>query len=210
MNHHADEGADDDQRIHFDQRTFTLALPDVLPDKLINVAYKFLPEHLRQLVTFERRVKEESLKFRIAIVMVQRIERESFKNSTIISLLQDVADHVKWIHDVFVARFVIEDGAVEFFFRGKMAKDHGFRNARCLRDFFCGGATKSPLRENSHRGAENLQSALFAGHPADSQAAGITCCRDAGFGQLSLPLSERSEYLLTIRLAKLSNPELIH
>ena len=59
---------------------------------------------------------------------------------------------------------MIENGAVERFLRGEMAKHHRLGNTSGQGDFLRRRPPKSALREQSHGDAQNLQPALFAGH----------------------------------------------
>src|SRR5215208_2780241 len=56
VQHHADEAANHDRGINFDQGTLALALANVAAKKVINSTHKLLEEHLRELVFFERGV----------------------------------------------------------------------------------------------------------------------------------------------------------
>ena len=72
---------------------------------------------------------------------------------------------------------MIEDGGIEFFFGGKVAEDHGFRNARSLRDFLGGRTAKTLVGKKSHCYAQDLRASLVAGHsrPREGRADVFKC-----------------------------------
>ena len=87
VHHHADEATHDDRRIHFDQRSLALSLANVCAEKLINASNKLVEEHLRELVFLECRVKQQTLKLRIVLVVIQSAECERLKNGAIVFAL---------------------------------------------------------------------------------------------------------------------------
>src|SRR4030095_15119810 len=101
------------------------------------------------------------------------------------------------------ARFVIENGAIQLFFSGEVAKDHRLRHARGERDLLGGGAAKAALGKQAHRHAQNLQAAILAGH------AGTVSVASGNFPfrlhHLPLGFSKKSKYSLTTGQAGLSS-----
>jgi len=154
---HPDEAAHDDRRIDIDKRAFALALPYVTPQKLVNAPHELIEKHLRELVFLERRMKQESLKFGIVFVVIEGAERESFEHRAIILPADTFGGHLfRFERLASAARFVVENGGVEFFFGGEMAKNHRLRDAGRLGNFFGGGAAKSAVGEETNGYAKYL------------------------------------------------------
>ena len=69
------------------KRSLALPFANVATQKLVNAPHKLVKEHLRELVFFERRVKQQTLKLRIVFVMFERAESERFKHSAVVFAL---------------------------------------------------------------------------------------------------------------------------
>src|SRR5215213_10313544 len=150
VHHHADEAAHDDRGIDFDQRALALTLANVTAKKVINTTDKLLEEHLRQLVFFERRVEQQTLKLRIVFVMIERTESERLKDGAVVFPLDGLGSHFRRLKPAARARFVIEDRGVELFFGGEVSKDHGLGDARRLGDLLGRGPAKTSFGKEAY------------------------------------------------------------
>jgi hypothetical protein len=148
---HPDEAAHDDRGIDIDEGTFALALPYVTAEKLVDAPYELVEEHLRELVFLERRVQQQSLKLGVVFVVVEGAERERFENGAIVLLVDTFGGHLfRFEGFAAAARFVVENGGVEFFLGGEMAKNHRFGDAGRLGNFFGGGTAKPAVGEETN------------------------------------------------------------
>jgi len=125
MNDHADKSAHDDERIDIDHGALALAFANVLAQNAIHALHEFFPEHRRQLVLFEGRVQQQPVKLRIAVVLIQSIQREPFEDRAVVLARQRLIDDVQRIHRLVQAGFLIENRAVKLLFGGEMTKHHG-------------------------------------------------------------------------------------
>src|SRR6185437_12480402 len=138
--------------------------PDVRAQRVINALHKFFPKHLRQLVFLESGMQQQPLKFRVAFVLLERVQGDAFKDGAVVLARNRISDDRHGIHLVVQASFVIQDGAVQLVFCGKVAENHGFRNAGGQCDFLGSGAAKPALRKQAHRHPQNLQAPVFTRH----------------------------------------------
>ena len=84
MNNHADESAHNDRRPNIDDCAFPLSLAEVITQRLIDTTDKLFPKHLGQLVFFQGRMQQQSLKLRILFVVVQGIQCHCLKDGPVI------------------------------------------------------------------------------------------------------------------------------
>ena len=148
---HSDKATHDDRRIDIDECAFTLTLPYVTAQELVNSPHELIEEHLCELVFLERRVKEESLKLGIVFVVVESAERESFEDRAIVLAANAFGGHLfRFERLASATRFVVENGGVKFFFGGEMAENHRLRDAGRLGNFFGGGAAKPAVGEETN------------------------------------------------------------
>ena len=75
---------------------------------------------------------------------------ESFKDCAIVFLFDRIPRQLPGIQTTG-AGFLIENGAVEIFFGGKVPEDHCFRDAGRFGNFFGGSAAKAAVRKQPHR-----------------------------------------------------------
>lgn len=212
VHHHADEAADDDRRIDLDERAVALPFAQVGAEKLVNLQNKLVEEHLRQLVLFERRVEQQTLKLRIAVVVIERAERKRFKNATIVLALNRIrGDLGGFKRAAAFARLMIENRGVKLFFRGEMAKHHRLGDACCLRDFLGCGAAKASIGKEADGDSQDLVVAFFARHPAVLRGKRIFCRGVDLLAHFAFCLTSQtrlrlgqSKYLLTIQTQRMS------
>jgi len=74
-------------------------------------------------------MQQQPVKLCIAFVMFQAAKARPSKNSSVVFSFDCGGDNVARIEGGIATGFVIENGVVEFFLGGKMAKDHRFGNA---------------------------------------------------------------------------------
>jgi hypothetical protein len=154
---HTDKAADDDRGIDIDKRTVALAPAYVVAQKLVNTQHELIEEHLRELVFFERRVQQQSLKLGIVFVVVECAAREGFENRAIVLLADAFGGHLfRFEGFAAAARFMVENSGVEFFLSGEMAKNHRLGDPGRLGYFFGGGAAKSAVGEETNGYAKYL------------------------------------------------------
>lgn len=177
VNDHADKGPHDDQRLDFNHGSVALSLANVLAQNAIDALDEFFPEYLGQLVLFQRGMQKETMKFRVGVVSVERVERETFKHRPVIFARDCFGNYLQGLELVMQAGLMIENRAIEFLLGGKVAKDHRFGHAGGQSYFFCGGPAKATLGKQSHRHAQDLQAPLFAGH-----ARSVRICGDSLLG----------------------------
>src|SRR2546421_4579984 len=150
---------------------------------------------------FERGVEQESHELRVVLVLLQGCVSQSFKDGAVI-LARDRFGHYRArVFQTDGAGLVIEDGGVEFFFGGEVAKDHRLRDARRVRDLFGGRAAKAALRKEAHGDNQDLEATLFARHAPADERARVSAGRGDLFAQKLIRFRLRlfeSKYLLTI------------
>src|SRR2546426_4638165 len=100
MNNHADEGTNNDCRIDLDHRTVALPVSNIATQRLINTPHELLKKHLRELVPLECGMKQQPLEFRIAFVMLECAECQSFENRAVILFLKRLGNHLLRIHGI--------------------------------------------------------------------------------------------------------------
>ena len=151
VHHHSDEATHNDRGVDVDEGAFTLALTNVASEKLVDPFDELIDEHLRELVFFERRVQQQTLKLRIVFVVVESAERERFEDGAIVLSLDAVGGHFfRFERFAAAAGFVVENGGIEFLFSGEMAEDHRLGNPGRLCDFFSGSAAKPSVGEETN------------------------------------------------------------
>ena len=154
---HSDEATHDDRRIDVDERAFALTLADVAAEEFVNAPHKLVEEHLRELVFFERRMQQQTLKIGIVFVVRESSEGERFENGAIVFAPDAFGGHFfRFKRFAAAARFVVENGGVEFLFGGEMAENHCLGNPRCVCNFFGGSAAKPPVGEETDGNREYL------------------------------------------------------
>src|ERR1051326_2584012 len=124
--------------------------------------------------------------------MIERVERHSLKHAPIVLARNRISHSLTRTNFVVQTGFLIEDGAVQLFLGGEVAKDHRFRHVRRPGDLFRGRTAKAALGKEAHGNAENLQPAFLAGHPR------VRMGRMAGRGIWCASHLCRSKYSLTI------------
>ncbi len=150
VHHHAYEAAHHDRGINFDEGTFALSLANVTSKKVVDATNKLVEEHLRQFMLFEGGVEQQPLKLRIVFVVIESAESERLKHGAIVFSLDAVGRHFCRLKPAARARFVIEDGGVEFFFGGEVSKDHGLGDARRLGDLLGRGPAKTSFGKEAY------------------------------------------------------------
>src|SRR5882724_12887379 len=109
VNDHADESAYYDSWIHRNHRAVALSLSNIVPKQLVDSPHKLLKKHLRQLVSLESGVQQQTLKLGIAFVVLERAHRQSFKHRAVVFFLKRLSHHRLGIHRVARTRFMIEN-----------------------------------------------------------------------------------------------------
>jgi hypothetical protein len=97
-------------------------------------------------------------------MVIERAQRQPFKNGAIIFLLQRLRNHLFGVHRITGTSFVVKNLRVEFLLGGKMPKHHRLRDAGCLRDLLSSSAAKTALREKPDRYPQDLQFSVFRAH----------------------------------------------
>src|SRR6267378_902523 len=164
MNNHTDESTHDNGGLNLDHCAVVLPPAYVLTKKFVKRTHISFPEHLCEFVSLERGMQQEPVKLCIAFVMFQGGKGKAFENSSVVFSFDCGGDNVAWIEGGIATGFVVENGVVEFFLGGKMAKDHRFGNAGSLRNFPGRRAAKAFLGEEADCDAEDLQAPFLARH----------------------------------------------
>src|SRR5437867_4399733 len=97
---HTDESPNDNRGIHLDHGAVALPFSDVIAQEFVNATDKFFKKYLREFMAFERRMKQQSLKLRIAFMVLQRAERQLLKYRAVVFLLQRLGNHLLGVHGV--------------------------------------------------------------------------------------------------------------
>ncbi len=126
MHDHADESAHDNFRFDVNKCPIALTLANVTAEKLVNPQNKLFPKHSRQLVLFQRRMQQQTLKLRIAFVLFQSMQRQPLENRAVVFPSDGFGDDLAGIHLVVQTGFVIENRAVEFLLGREVLKEHRF------------------------------------------------------------------------------------
>lgn len=109
-------------------------------------------------------MEQQSLKLRIGLVVVESSESERLEDGAIISALDAIGSHLRWLKPATRARFVVEDGGIKLFFGGEMAKDHRLGDTCRLGDFLGRCSPETSFRKEAYSHPKNLKPALLAGH----------------------------------------------
>ena len=126
------------------------------------------------------------MKFRVAVMLLQRVERQPFENCSIIFRGHRLGHHQQRVHALVHTCLVIENCAIQLFLGGEMPKYHCLGNAGRRRNFLRRRAAESALRKQAHGHAQNLQPPIFAGHPGAVCAGRVNCllCLQSELGPL--------------------------
>src|SRR6185369_7093988 len=122
---HADETPHHDRRIDFRKSPVTLPLADVAAQKLIDGTHILVEEHLCELVLFECRVKQQTLKLWILLVKVESRESERLEDGAVVFAIDRFRSQLSRVKAIVRASFVIDDGGVKLFLGGEVPEDHG-------------------------------------------------------------------------------------
>jgi hypothetical protein len=92
-------------------------------------------------------MQKQPMEFRVTVVLIERVERQPFKNRPVVFRGNSLGHDLQRIHRFMNTCLVIENRAIKLFFRRKVSKHHGLRNAGRQGDFLGRGAAKSALRK---------------------------------------------------------------
>src|SRR5438270_403821 len=107
MYDHACKGAYDYNGVNVSERAVALALAHIAAQEFIQVCDDSFPEHLGELVTFERGVCEQSKEFRVLLVMKHHAKRKCLEDSAVVTALDGVVQKNAWVSHAAVTCFLI-------------------------------------------------------------------------------------------------------
>src|SRR5689334_1505933 len=115
-------------------------------------------------MSLQRRMKQQTVKFRIHFVVFERVKGEAFEDSSIVLEPNGIGNYCERIEARITTCFVIENRGVELLLGCEVSKHHRLGDARGSSNFARGRTAKAAFGKQADCDSEDLHAAFFACH----------------------------------------------